>query len=70
MEVYNIDQIMMDPYVRLIGSSLDAVAPTSVSDTILPMKTIRKSVAETNNEKGSLHLVLVPSTRIIQDKSI
>ena len=28
----------------------------------LPFKSLRKSVGETNNEKGSLHLVMVPTT--------
>ena len=71
MEASSSDQIILYPYVSEIKPILNRVLPELPSnsylvdsmknlDSRLPMKTIKKSVGEQNNEKGSSNLILIP----------
>jgi hypothetical protein len=71
MEASSSDQVILYPYISEIKPILNRVLPEVQShsylvesmksiDPKMPMRTIKKSVGEQNNEKGSANLILIP----------
>lgn len=65
MEVMSMEQLLMHPHIQEVPQTLHRVDPESASSSLkfskqLPFKVIRKSSAETNDQKGSIAQILVP----------
>lgn len=69
METSSLEQILIYPYITEITPTLNRLTAETNSphqkmpkraSSPLPMLTIRKSAGETNDEKGSTNLILVP----------
>ena len=65
METSSLDQILIYPFFSEITPTLERISPLPPSAPLgaLPLRFIKKSVGEQNNEKGSTHLILIPHRR-------
>jgi len=69
MEATNVEQILIYPYLTEITPTVNRLVESTntphqliprMSSSPSPILTIRKSAAETNDEKGSTNLVVIP----------
>jgi len=62
MEALSMEQILIYPYAIEITSTLSRLPNIKKSsvNSDLPMITIKKSAGETNDQKGSANLIVVP----------
>lgn len=69
MEALSMEQIQNYPYATEITPTLNALSEgRSIQNSNLPIITIKKSQGETNDQKGSTNLILIPHSFTLDGK--